>query len=203
VLPRLLGAKRTMTVAVACVALIAASFTLLPAKARTWVSVRTAAETPYLDRQQAASPGSAPPVTPATLAAQRVGPGLDDAGLCCQSTPVSMPRFVHLMEQIHAIVGDRPAYVANFHGAYTGLVYFTADLNPVPIGTFEYDGSTLTEPQLKAYLADFRTRVLPQTQAVLTFDLKAPEARYFLKRYPNAEQIKLRYAGQPYYVLLR
>ena len=203
-LPRLLGAKRTVTVAVACVALIAASFTLLPAKARTWVSIRTAAETPYLDRhQQGASPDSATPVTPATLAAQRVGPGLDDAGLCCQSSPVSMPRFVHLMEQIHAIVGDRPAYVVNFHGAYTGLVYFTADLNPVPIGTFEYDGSTLTEPQLKAYLADFRTRVLPQTQAVLTFDLKASEARYFLRHYPNAEQIKLHYASQDYFVLLR
>jgi hypothetical protein len=114
-----------------------------------------------------------------------------------------MPRFIHLMEQIHAIVGDRPAYVANFHGAYVGLVYFTADLNPVPIGTFEYDGSTLTEPQFKAYLADFRTRVLPHIQAVLTFDLKAAEARYFLERYPHADQIKLHYDGQDYFVLLR
>ena len=203
-LPRLLGAKRMVTVAVVGVALIAASFTLLPAKARTWPSVRTAAETPYLDRhQQRASPGAASQASPATLAAQRVGPGLDDADRCCQSSPVSMPSFIHLMEQIHAIVGHRPAYVANFHGAYSGLVYFTADLTPVPIGTFEYDGSTLTEPQFKAYLADFRARVLPRTQAVLTFDLKTAEARYFLERYPNADQIKLHYDGQDYFVLLR
>ena len=41
-----------------------------------------------------------------------------------------MPKFIHLMEQIHAIVGNRLAYVTDFHGAYPGLVYFVADLNP-------------------------------------------------------------------------
>ena len=56
-----------------------------------------------------------------------------------------MPRFIHLMEQIHAIVGNRLAYVADFHGAYPGLVYFVADLNPAPIASDEYDGSTLTK----------------------------------------------------------
>ncbi|HEX3711584.1 MAG TPA: hypothetical protein VHV09_02220, partial [Trebonia sp.] len=201
VLPRLLGAKRTVTAAIAGVALVAASFTLLPASARTWASVRTAAETPYLDRQHSAPAPAAS--MPATLADMRVGPGLDDAGLCCQSSPVSMPKFIHLMEQVHAVVGDRMAYVANFHGAYTGLVYFVADLNPAPIGTFEYDGSTLTEAQLKVYLRDFRTRILPQIQALLTYDFKTPEARYFLQRYPNASQIKLHYDSQDYFVLLR
>jgi hypothetical protein len=45
--------------------------------------------------------------------------------------------------------------------------------------------------------------VLPQTQAVLTYDLNAPEARYFLQRYPGARRVTLRFAGQPYYILLR
>ena len=54
-----------------------------------------------------------------------------------------------------------------------------------------------------AFLADFRTRVLPQTQAVLTDSLDAPEAGYFLRRYPDARRIILSYAGQPYYILLR
>jgi hypothetical protein len=203
VLPRLLGANR-VTALIAAVALVAASFTLLPASARTWASVRIAAETPYLDRHQAAAASAiAPPATPATLAGQRVGPGLDAVGECCQSSPVSMPKFIHLMEQIHVLVGDRPAYVANFHGAYTGLVYFVADLNPVPIGTFEYDGSTLTQAQFAAYLTEFRVKILPQTQAVLTYDLKTPEARYFLQRYPKASQVKLHYDGQDYFVLLR
>jgi hypothetical protein len=201
VLPRLLGAQRKVTAAIVGAALVAASFTLLPSAAVTWASVRTAAETPNLDRhQQAAAPRPAPP---ATLAGQRVGPGLAAAPQCCQGAPVSMADFTHLMERIHVIVGDRPAYVANFHGAYPGLVYFVADLNPVPIASFEYDGSTLTETQLKAYLTDFRTRVLPHTQAVLTYNTNAPEARYFLQRYPSAHQIKLRYASRDYFVLLR
>jgi hypothetical protein len=60
-----------------------------------------------------------------------------------------------------------------------------------------------TEPELTAFLADFRTRVLPRTQAVLTDSLQAPEARYFLHRYPNARRITLRYSGQLYFILLR
>jgi hypothetical protein len=203
-LPRLLGAKRTVTAAVAAVALVAASFTLLPHSAHTRAAIRTAAETPYLDRHHPPVPRtSGTPLGPVTLAAERVGAGLATAGLCCQSSPVSMPEFIHLMEQIHVLVGHRPAYVANFHGAYTGLVYFIADLNPVPIGTFEYDGSTLTATQFKAYLNDFRTRILPHTQALLSYDLKTPEARYFLKRYPHAQQIKLHYDNQDYFLLLR
>jgi hypothetical protein len=201
VLPRLLGAQRKVTAAIAGAALIAASFTLLPSAAVTWASVRTAAETPYLDRHHQAA--ASRPATPATLASRRVGPGLDAAPQCCQGAPVSMADFTHLMERIHVIVGDRPAYVANFHGAYPGLVYFAADLNPVPIASFQYDGSTLTKTQLKAYLADFRTRVLPHTRAVLTYTTNAPEARYFLQRYPSARQIKLHFARRDYFVLLR
>jgi hypothetical protein len=200
VLPRLLGVERRLTAAFAGVGLILLSFALLPANVFTWASVRTAAETPYLDRQHLATAPRA--VTPITLAGSRVGPGLADAGLCCQSSPVSMPKFIHLMEQIHVLIGDREAYVVNFHGAYPGLVYFVADLNPAPIGTFEYDGSTLTASGWRAYLADFRTRVLPHVQALLTYS-DAPEARYFLHRYPKTKQFKLRYDFQDYFVLLR
>jgi hypothetical protein len=201
VLPRLLGAQRKVTAAIAGAALIAASFTLLPAQAVTWASVRTAAETPYLDRHQQAADSR--PALPATLASRRIGPGLDAAPQCCQGAPVSMADFIHLMERIHVLVGNRPAYVANFHGAYPGLVYFAADLNPVPIGSFQYDGSTLTATELKAYLTDFRTRVLPHTGAVLTYTTNAPEARYFLQRYRHARQIKLHFAKRDYFVLLR
>jgi hypothetical protein len=201
VLPRLLGAQRRATVAVLGVALFIASFALLPAQALTWSGARSWAEAPYLDRQQAAA---APAVAkPTTLAAWRVGPGLSTDGRCCQGSPESMPKFIHLMEQIHAIVGNRLAYVTDFHGAYPGLVYFVADLNPAPIASDEYDGSTLTKAGVKAYLKDFRTRVLPETQALLTYNLKAPEAKYFQQRYPTAKQVKLHYANEDYFVLLR
>ena len=96
-----------------------------------------------------------------------------------------MPEFVRLMQRIHTVVGDRTAYVASFHGQYPGLVYFGADLSPAPISSDPYS-SLETAPQQAAFLADFRTRVLPQTQAVLTASLKAPEAGYFLRRYPGA-----------------
>jgi hypothetical protein len=199
-LPRLIGAQRRVTIALACTALVAASFVLLPHGAFARTSVRSWAEAPYLDRQRLATAPFAS--NPATLAGQRVGAGLDHAPLCCQGSPVSMPDFIRLMEQIHTIIGNRTAYVANFHGEYPGLVYFGADLNPAPVSSDPYS-SIETEPELKAFLADFRTRVLPQTQAVLTFSLKTPEARLFLHEYPSARQITLRYAGQPYYVLLR
>ncbi len=199
-LPRLIGAQRRVTVAVAGAALIAASFILLPHAAFARTGLRSWAEAPFLDRERlAAAPASG---TPATLAGQRVGAGLDDAPVCCQGAPESMPDFIKLMERIHTIIGNRTAYVANFHGEYPGLVYFGADLNPAPVSSDPYS-SIETEPELKAFLADFRTRVLPQTQAVLTFTTTAPEAQLFLQRYPSARQIKLRYANKDYFVLLR
>jgi hypothetical protein len=199
-LPRISGVQRRATAAVAGAALIVASFMLLPHAAFARAGVRSWAEAPYLDRQRlAAAPAFG---TPATLVGQRVGAGLDHASQCCQGSPVSMPDFIRLMERIHIIIGDRTAYVANFHGEYPGLVYFGADLNPAPVSSDPYS-SIETEPELKAFLADFRTRVLPQTQAVLTFSRTIPEARLFMQKYPSARQITLRYAGQPYYVLLR
>ena len=114
-----------------------------------------------------------------------------------------MPRFISVMDQLHAIIGNRTTYVVSFPGGYPGLVYFVADLNPAPIASDDYDGSTLTKAGVKAYLKDFRTRVLPETQALLTYNLKAPEAKYFLQRYPTAKQVKLHYANEDYFVLLR
>jgi hypothetical protein len=113
-----------------------------------------------------------------------------------------MPDFIRLMDRIHVIVGDRPAYVADFPREFPGLVYFGADLNPAPVSSDPYS-SIETKPEMQAFLADFRTRVLPQTQAVLTSSLQTPETQYFLHRYPKAHQVTLRYNGHPYYVLLR
>jgi hypothetical protein len=199
-LPRLLGARR-VSAAVAGAALIAASFSLLPAQSFAWSSLRSWAEAPYLDRQQAAGPPAAAGAD--SLASQRVGAGLSGAAQCCQGAYESMPGFTRLMERIHAIVGSRMAYVADIHGAYPGIVYFAADLTPPPALLQKYDGSTLTEAQLRAYLAEFRVRLLPKIQAVITYNVTGPEARYFLQRYPAAHRFTLRYDNDPYYILLR
>jgi hypothetical protein len=199
-LPRLCGAQRRVTATIAGAALVVASFVLLPHAAFARTSVRSWAEAPYLDRRQLAA--ATPVGKLATLAARRVGAGLDDVSQRCQGSPVPMPEFIKLMERIHTIIGNRTAYVANFPGEYPGLVYFGADLNPAPVSS-DPNSSIETEPELQAFLADFRTRVLPQTQAVLTFSVKVPEAQFFLQRYPSALRITLRYADQPYYILLR
>ena len=200
VLPRLVGARRRVTVAIAGVAAVVASSVLLPAEAFDPAGVRSVAEAPYLDRQRLAS---APrPGTPTTAAGRRVGAGLDTAAACCAGSPVPMTELVGLMNRIHTIVGDRTAYVADFDGAYPGLVYFVADLAPAPVSTDKYS-SILTRPDLDAYLEDVRVRVLPQTRAVLATSLDVPEARSFLQLYPTARHVTLSHGGRPYYVLLR
>lgn len=198
-LPRLAGLRRYGAAAVGVV-LALASLALLPYKAYAPGSVYTAAITPYRDRQHlAAAPR---PPAPQTLAAQRVGTGLELAPQCCQFSGVSMADFIVLMNRIHAIVGDRITYVADMPGAYPGLVYFTADLNPAPV-LFDKYTTILNEPQLNAFMAYFRTHVLSVTQAVITSQLATPEARYFLQRYPDARRITLQYGKYPYYILLR
>jgi hypothetical protein len=198
-LPRLLGLRRLMAVALGVV-LFLLSLPLLPLKAYEPGSVVSAAARPYVDRQHLAA-ASRPPA-PATPAAQRIGVGLYLAPQCCQGSNVTMAGFIKLMNRIHAIVGDRVAYVADLPGSYPGLVYFTADLNPAPV-LFDKYTTILNEPQLNAYMAYFRTHVLPVTQAVITSQLSTPEARYFVQRYPGARRITLHYGSKPYYVLLR
>jgi hypothetical protein len=200
VLPRLLGGRRRATLIVAGAALAAASFALLPYSAYSWSGVRTTAEAPYLDReQQAARPRASQPTT---IAARRVGGGLAEARTtCCQFGDESMASFIATMNRLHAIIGNRTTYVASTRNGYPGVIYFVADLTPAPV---QYDKYTtvLNVPQLRAYMAYFRRYVLPRTQALVTTSLHAPEARYFVRRYPHARRITLSLENKPYYVLL-
>jgi hypothetical protein len=199
VLPRLLGGRRRATLIGVGAALAAASFALLPYAAYSWSGVRSTAEVPYLDRKHLAAGPQAG--QPATLAARRVGTGLAEAPNCCQFGHLPMPSFIAKMNRLHTIIGSRATYVVDVPDGYPGLIYFVADLTPAP---FQYDKYTtvLNVPQLQAYMAYFRTYVLARTQALVTTSLNAPEARYFLQRYPHARRIDLGLEGQPYYVLL-
>ena len=199
VLPRLLGGRRQTTLIGVGAALAAASFALLPYAAYSWSGVRTTAEVPYLDRQHLAAGHQAG--QPATLAARRVGTGLAEAPKCCQFGHQSMQSFIAKMNRLHTLIGNRASYVVDVPDGYPGLIYFVADLTPAP---FQYDKHTtvLNVPQLQAYMAYFRTFMLARTQALVTTSLDAPEARYFLQRYPHARRIDVGLEGQPYYVLL-
>jgi hypothetical protein len=110
--------------------------------------------------------------------------------------------LIALMNRLHAIVGNRVTYVVDFPYGYPGLVYFLADLRPAPIPLDPYT-MVVTHLQMHHFLTVFRTSVLTRTQAVITSWLRAPEAAAFLRRYPDASRVTLRYRGRPYYVLLR
>lgn len=200
VLPRLLGGRRRATLIVGGAVLIAGSFALLPTAAYSWPSLRAAVEAPYLDRLALATQPRAG--QSATLAARRVGPGLAGARSCCDRSRVPMPVFITVMNRMHAIIGNRTTYVVGVPNGYPGLVYFVADLTPAPV-LFDKYTTIFNEPQLRAYYAYFRSRVLARTQVLVTNSLRVPEARYFLQRYPRAQRITLFYGHQPYYILLR
>jgi hypothetical protein len=200
VLPRLPGAWRPVTLPVARVAVVGASFLLLPWGMVSPASATSLAAAPYLDRQRlAAEP--APPA-PATTAGGRVGAWLAATPLCCQHVSVPMPSLIAFMDHLHAIIGDRTTYVVSFAGAYPGLVYFVADLTPAPV-PIDVHTMVMNVPQYAAYLADFQSSVLPKTGALVTPSLDAAEARYFLDRYAGAREIALSYGDQPLYVLIR
>lgn len=199
-LPRLLGAWRPATLAVAGVAIFAASFALLPRSAVGPTSVRSWTAAPLQDRRRLAEePVRAAPLT---IAGSRVGVGLATAGPCCQANSVPMSHLTALMNRLHAIIGDRATYVVSFPAGYPGIVYFVADLTPAPV-PIDLHTMVLNMPQYRAYLADFRTSVLPRTAALVTPSLGAAEARYFRDFYPNARMITLSYRHAPVYVLLR
>jgi hypothetical protein len=198
-LPRLLGGRRRVTLLVAGATIVVASFALLPSHIYKPSAVRAEAVAPYQDRQRLAAAITRP--APTTLAAQRAGAGTVLSRTCCHPDPESMSQFLPLANRIHTIVGNRVTYVADFPGGYPGAIYFVADLRPAPIPMDPYT-MVFTVQQRAVYMSTFRRSVLPHIQALLTAHLTAPEAQYFLRRYPQATKITLGYSGQPYYVLL-
>jgi hypothetical protein len=200
VLPRLLGAWRRVTLAAAGVAVVAASFLLLPWGMVTPASATSLAAAPYLDRQRLAAEPA--PSAPTTTAGGRLGAWLAAIPLCCQGVSVPMPSLIAFMDYLHAIIGDRPTYVVSFPAAYPGLVYFVADLTPTPV-PIDVHTMVMNVPQYAAYLADFQSSVLPETRALVTPSLDAAEAQYFLDRYAGAREIALSYGDELLYVLIR
>lgn len=198
-LPRVLGARRQITLVVAGIAVLAGSFTLLPRAAYSPTAVRSALVAPLRDRERLAATPAGP--SPDSLAAARVGPGLATVRQCCQRSHVPMPRFIALMNDLHALIGSRPTYVVDFPSGYPGVIYFVADLTPAPI-PLDPHTMVLTVPQWKAFLHTFRTSVVQHTRALVTSRLSAAAARIFLHRYPGSRRVVLTYRRRPYYVLL-
>jgi hypothetical protein len=182
------------------VLILTAFLALLPYSSVQFASVKARAAAPLRDRQRLAA--EAQPRTPTTIAGQRVGAGMAGARQCCQGASEPMTNFVQLMQRIHLVAGNRTTYVVGFPNGYPGIVYFVADLAPAPT-SIDFSTMVLTVHQERAYLADFRARVMPRTYALVTDDLHAAEVRYFRSAYSHARTVTLTFDGQAYWVLLR
>jgi hypothetical protein len=117
-----------------------------------------------------------------------------------------MSEFVKLANQLHAIIGNRVTYVQNFMAGYSGIIYFVADLRPAPV-PLDLRTMVFTKQQARRYLATFRRRVLPETQALVTDDLHTGEVKAFEQRHPRYQRIVLLWHHHwrhphPYWVLL-
>jgi hypothetical protein len=123
---------------------------------------------------------------------------------CCTHFryPTSMREFGAILNRLHAILGDRRVYVANFiDELHPGAAYFLADLNPAPI-YFEPLTMAINEHELQAFLAHFRDH-LSEVDAVVAVYPKLPEAKMFARRYPNHRTIEVPYTWGTITVLLR
>jgi hypothetical protein len=201
VLPRLVGAVRRTTVVASGVLLFCASFLLFPYNAVSPYTLTATAAAPLRDRLWLAAEPT--PATPTTIAGQRVGAGFANAPVCCQGGLTEpMAQLVQLMNQIHRLVGNRTTYVVDFPSGYVGIVYFLADLTPAAT-PIDIQTMVMNVPQEVAYMANFRTNVMPKTYALLTTYRGAEQARDFLRAYPDVRRITLKFAGEPYYLLLR
>jgi hypothetical protein len=201
-LPGLLGISRRLRLLSALV-LAAIPLALFPLQQIANVDDRLTAplqrfayQSPALQWQRAA---------PSSVAAKRLGPVLRaPVQWCCTyyRYPVSMREFADILNRLHAAVGDRRVYVANFiEGMEPGAAYFLADLRPAPI-YMEPSTMVMNETLLNRYLDYFREHI-SDVQAVVAVYPNLPEVRMFDAAYPDHQRIELPYTWGSITVLKR
>jgi hypothetical protein len=195
---RVYGIERGFFSLVFAAAIVAVALGLLPShtyRPRVLLDRIVAPVTTRLDGEFWTTPPDAPR---GSVAAARVG-----ASLLGQpsSRPVSMPRFVAIMDRLHDVIGNRATYVASFKDAYPGLVYFVADLRPAPI-LLEPSTLIVNLGVQGQFLRDFRDHI-NNVRAIVTLSLESPEAKIFAHTFPAHRTITLQYLRDPVFVLLR
>jgi hypothetical protein len=202
-LPGLLGIgsqRRRLTTAVA---LAAIPLALLPftqirniGNRLSWPTERFSYQSPALQWQRA---------DPNSIAARRLGPMLHAPEQWCCTTfkyPVSMREFASILNRVHAVVGDRRVYVANFlDGTQPGAAYFLADLKPADI-YFEPFTMAMNQDLLNQFLDYFQAHI-SGVQAIVAVYPNLPEVRMFKAAYPNYRETRLPYTWGSITVLTR
>jgi hypothetical protein len=202
-LPGLLGIGSIRRRIGASVALAAVPLALLPLV--QFKEIGSRAVDP-LDRFSYSSPAlSWQRTDPDSIAARRLGPVVRRPGQWCCTYfryPVSMREFAGILNRLHAVVGDRRVYVANFiDGMEPGAAYFLADLNPAP--TYLEPFTMAMNQRLLNDFLDYYRRHISDVQAVVAVLPNLPEVRMFEARYPNYERTELPYTWGTITVLTR
>jgi hypothetical protein len=104
-----------------------------------------------------------------------------------------MREFAQILNRVHAIVGNRRVYVANFiDGMEPGAAYFLADLRPAPL-YLEPFTMAINETLLRQFLAHFRGHVA-EVEAIVAVYPNLPEVRMFRAAHPNYRQTEIPYS---------
>lgn len=202
-LPRLLGIGTVRRRVFAAMALAAIPLAMLPFAQIKHVGDRLTGplarfdyHSPALQWQRAA---------PESMAARRLGPVLQTPDQWCCTYfryPVSMREFAQIINRIHAVVGDRRVYVANFiDGMEPGAAYFVADLNPAPTNLEPFT-MVMNQDLLRQFLDYFQDHI-SDVQAIVAVFPNLPEVRMFEKAYPNYRRTEIPYTWGSITVLTR
>jgi hypothetical protein len=202
-LPKLLGIVSGRRRLLSSLALVAVPLALLPFGQITNLPDRLTSPLhrfSYQDQEiqwQRAAPDS--------IAAKRLGPILHQPDQWCCTYfryPVSMREFAEMLNRLHAVVGDRRVYVANFiDGMEPGAAYFLADLNPAP--TYLEPFTMVMNQDLLNQFLDYYRSHLSDVQAVVAVYPNLPEVRMFKAAYPNYRQTEIPFSWGAITVLTR
>jgi hypothetical protein len=202
-LPGLLGLESVRRRVLAGAALAAVPLALLPVAQITnlpgrvtWPLERFSYHSQEIQWQRAA---------PDSVAAKRLGPVLHEPEQWCCTYfryPVSMREFAAILNRLHAVVGDRRVYVANFiDGMEPGAAYFLADLNPAP-SYLEPFTMAMNQHLLDQFLGYYRAH-LSDVGAVVAVYPNLPEVRMFEAAYPNYRRTEIPFTWGSITVLTR
>jgi hypothetical protein len=113
-----------------------------------------------------------------------------------------MREFAGMLNSIHAAVGDRRVYVANFiDGMQPGAAYFLSDLKPAPTNLEPFT-MVMNERLLNEFLDYFRAH-LSEVQAIVAVFPNLPEVRMFKTAYPSYRRTVIPYTWGTITVLTR
>ena len=123
------------------------------------------------------------------VAFERATPLLAGEPVFAGGADLSMRTFLDFATDVHGIVGARKTFVTDLGGrAWTGALYFLADLTPAP---YPFDRETMTiNAELRAAVVDHIRAHPSDYQCLIGTSLQDPAAVAFLETHPGAVKLQ-------------